>query len=137
VNRAWILLAALVLAGALVLSGVARLPHRVPAPAAAPAPPPLDRASLEIAGDSLSPGRIEGVLGHRLAITFVNRGPRAAHLALSGYEHAFAPRDLAPGESRTDTLLLDLPGEDFAWMLGGRPSGQLRIAGSHLMEGHR
>ena len=45
--------------------------------------------------------------------------------------------ELAPGESRTDTLLLDLPGADFAWMLDGRPSAQLRVAGSHLAEGHR
>jgi hypothetical protein len=137
VNRAWLLLAALVLAGALALSVVARLPRRAPAPVAPPAPPPVDRATLEVAGDSLSPSRIEGVLGHRLAVTFVNRGRRPAHLALSGYEHAFAARDLAPGASRTDTLLLDLPGEDFAWMLAGRPAGQLRVAGSHLAEGHR
>lgn len=136
-NRAWLLLAVLVLAGALALSVVARLPRSAPAPAAAPAPPPLDRATLEVKGDSLSPARIEAVLRHRLAITITNRGPRPARLSLSGYEHAFAPRELAPGGSCSDTLMLDLPGEDFAWMLDGRPAGRLRVAGSHLAEGHR
>lgn len=136
-TRPWVALAALVLAGALALGVLGRLPRRAPAPAAAPAPPPLDRATLELRDGQALPGRSEGVLGHRLAITVVNRGAAPARLALSGYEHAFAPRVLVPGESRTDTLLLDLPGEDFAWMLDGRPAARLRVAGSHLAEGHR
>lgn len=134
-TRRWLLLAALVLAGAVAFTVAGRLPRR-PAPAEAPAPPPpLDQATLEIAGGEVRPARTEGVLGHRLAVTMVNRGGAAARLTLSGYEHAFAPRVLAPGESRTDTLLLDLPGEDFAWMLDGRPAAQLHVAGSHLAEG--
>jgi hypothetical protein len=137
VKRRWMLLGLFVLAGAIAFTVAGRLPRRAPAPAAAPAPPPLDLATLEIDGDDARPARIAGALGHRLAITVVNRGRGAARFALSGYEHAFAPRVLAPGESRTDTLLLDLPGEDFAWMLDGRPAAQLHVAGSHLAEGHR
>lgn len=136
-KRAWGILGALVIAGALALAVASRLPSPAVAPAAAPAPPPLDAASLELSGGQLVPPRTSGVLGHRLAITVTNRGGAPARLALSGYEHAFAPRILAPGESRTDTLLLDLPGEDFAWMLDGLPAGQLLVAGSHLAEGHR
>ena len=30
-----------------------------------------------------------------------------------------------------------LPGEDFAWLLNGKPAAKLRVAGSHLVEGHR
>lgn len=136
-NRSWALLAAIVLGAALVLTLAARAPRRAPAPPPAPPPPPVDALSLVAAGDSLAPGRMAGTLGHRLAVTIANRGAAPVRVALSGYEHAFAPRTLAPGEARTDTLLLDLPGEDFAWMLDGRPAAQLRVAGSHLAEGHR
>jgi hypothetical protein len=137
VKRAWGILGALVVAGALALALAARLPRPAAAPATASAPPPLDVTTLEVSGGQVTPSRTAGVLGHRLAITVRNRGGAPARLALSGYEHAFAPRVLAPGESRTDTLLLDLPGEDFAWMLDGLPAGQLLVAGSHLAEGHR
>lgn len=136
-KRAWGILGALVVAGALALAVAARVPRPSAGPAAAPPPPPLDLATLELSAGQVSPSRTAGVLGHRLAITVHNRGTAPARLALSGYEHAFAPRVLAPGESRTDTLLLDLPGEDFAWMLDGLPAGQLLVAGSHLAEGHR
>ena len=136
-KRAWNLLGALVVAGALALAVAARLPRPAAAPPAAEPLPPLDVATLEVSGGQVLPARTAGVLGHRLAITVLNRGGSPARLALSGYEHAFAPRVLAPGESRTDTLLLDLPGEDFAWMLDGVPAGQLLVAGSHLAEGHR
>lgn len=136
-NRSWMILGLLVLAGVLALTVLSHRPRRAPEPAQAPPPAPIDFASLEVAGDTLGPSHVDGVLHHRLAVTIVNRGSRSATLALSGYEHAFAPRTLAPGGSRTDTLLLDLPGEDFAWMLDGRPAGQLRVAGSHLAEGHR
>ena len=136
-KRAWIILGALVVAGAVALAVAARLPQRTAVSVAAPPPPPLDLATLELSGGKVTPARTAGVLGHRLAITVRNAGGAPARLALSGYEHAFAPRVLSPGESRTDTLLLDLPGEDFAWMLDGVPAGQLLVAGSHLAEGHR
>jgi len=136
-RRAWGILAALVVAGVLALAVAARVPRPAAAPEGPPPPPPLDAASVELSGGQVIPARIAGVLGHRLAITVRNRGSAPARLALSGYEHAFASRVLAPGESRTDTLLLDLPGEDFAWMLDGLPAGQLLVAGSHLAEGHR
>jgi hypothetical protein len=136
-RRAWGILAALVVAGVLALAVAARVPRPAAAPEAPAPPPPLDAASVELSGGQVIPARTAGVLGHRLAITVRNRGGAPVRLSLSGYEHAFAPRVLAPGESRTDTLLLDLPGEDFAWMLDGLPAGQLLVAGSHLAEGHR
>lgn len=131
------MLAALVLALVLALSLVSRLPRRPAAPPAPPPPAQVDAVSLVVRGGAVEPARAEGVLGHRLAVTVTNAGAAAVRLSLSGYEHGYAPRVLAPGESRCDTLLLDLPGEDFAWMLDGRPVAQLRVAGSHLVEGHR
>ncbi|MCC6350581.1 MAG: hypothetical protein IT347_13425 [Candidatus Eisenbacteria bacterium] len=136
-TRRWLALVLLVFAGAAAFTIAGRLPRRAAAPESPPPPPPVEADTLVVAGDEAHPPRISAVLGHRLAITVINRGVAAAHLALSGYEHAFAPRSLAPGEARTDTLLLDLPGEDFAWMLDGRPAAQLHVAGSHLAEGHR
>lgn len=134
-NRRWLFLALGVLAGALAFTLAGRLPRRAPAPEAPAPPTPLDAATLVIEGGAATPAVTPGVLGHRLAVTVVNRGGTPARVALSGYEHAYAAQVLAPGESRTDTLLLDLPGEDFAWMVDGRPSAQLRVAGSHLGEG--
>lgn len=136
-NRSWGLLAVLVLGAVVALTLLARAPRRAPAAPPAAPPPPLDALTLVVAGDSLVPGRMAATLGHRLAVTLANHGGAPVRVALSGYEHAFAPRTLAPGETCTDTLLLDLPGEDFAWMLDGRPAAQLRVAGSHLAEGHR
>lgn len=136
-TRRWLALALLVLAGAVAFTVAGRLPRRASAPAPPPPPPPVDADTLIVADGEARPAYTAGTLGHRLAITLVNRGGSPARLGLSGYEHAYAPRVLAPGESRTDTLLLDLPGEDFAWMLDGRPAAQLRVAGSHLAEGHR
>ncbi len=134
-TRRWLSLALLVLVGAAAFTVAGRLPRRAGAPAAPPPPPPLDADTLVVGDGVVSPQRIAAVLGHRLAITVVHRGRAPVRLALSGYEHAFVPRRLAPGESRTDTLLLDLPGEDFAWMLDGQPAAQLLVAGSHLGEG--
>ena len=136
-TRRWLALALLVVAGAVAFSVAGRLPRHASAPAPPAPPPPVDADTLVVGDGEARPARTAGVLGHRLAITIVNRGGAATRLSLSGYEHAFAPRVLAPGESRTDTLLLDLPGEDFAWMLDGRPAAQLLVAGPHLAEGHR
>jgi hypothetical protein len=58
-------------------------------------------------------------------------------LRLSGYEDRVDSGDLAPGATWRGAFLADRPGEDFAWLVGGGPSGQLAVRGSHLVEGHR
>ena len=42
-----------------------------------------------------------------------------------------------PGAVGHGEFTADLPGEDFAWLVNGRPSSRLTVAGSHLVEGHR
>jgi hypothetical protein len=44
---------------------------------------------------------------------------------------------IEPGAIGHGEFTADLPGEDFAWLVNGRPLGRLTVAGSHLIEGHR
>ncbi len=136
-NSAWMRLALFVVAGAALLVVLGHRPRRA-APPPAPAPlAPLDTLTVVVRGDSVAPAACDRTLRHRLALTRVNAGAHAVRLSLAGYEHQLAEASLAPGEARTDTFTLDLPGEDFAWRIDGRPTGKLRVAGSHLVEGHR
>ncbi len=122
---------------AILLAALGRMPHRAPAlPPAAP-PPPAESLLVEIRDGQIVPSATQVGLGHRLALTLRNHGSRRAEVRLSGYEHEFAAVVLAPGETLQRTLVLDLPGEDFAWLVDGRPVARLRVAGSHLVEGHR
>ncbi len=136
-NAAWVRLALFVVAGAALLVVLGHRPRQA-APPPEPEPlAPLDTLTVVVRGDSIAPAASERVLRHRLALTRVNAGARAVRLSLAGYEHQLAEATLAPGESRTDTFTLDLPGEDFAWRIDGQPTGRLRVAGPHLVEGHR
>jgi hypothetical protein len=137
VSRAWGGLAVAIAGATLALLVLARMPHRAPAAAAVAAPPPLDTLTVVGWGDSVRPAFASVPVRHRLALTRVNGGTRTCALGLAGYERALPDARLAPGEARTDTILLELPGEDFAWRLDGEPVGKLRVAGSHMVEGHR
>lgn len=136
-TRAWTMLAGLVVLLVAVLLALHRMPHRAPAAPAAAPPPPLESLTLVVRDGAVSPADTSFVLGHRLALTRVNSGRSTVRLALAGYEHHARERELRPGEAVTDTFLLDLPGEDFAWRIDGGPVGRVRVAGSHLVEGHR
>ena len=136
-SRAWrLLIAAAFLAGAGLV--VAR---RAPRPAAveeAPAPPaPLVGLAIRVEDGAILPARTEVALGTRLVLTRLNAAHETHVIGLSGHEQALPPCTLQVGESRTDTLLLTLPGDDFAWLLDGQPSSRLSVTGSHLVEGHR
>jgi hypothetical protein len=58
-------------------------------------------------------------------------------VALAGYEELLPPRRIAPGETWSAEFVSSRPGDDFAWLVDGRPAGRLRVTGSHLEEGHR
>ncbi len=136
-NSRYAWLGALVLALAVALASVRRLP---PAPPIAPVPAPVSALVplvLSVRGGRIEPADTAVPLGSRLALELHHKGRAPARVALSGYEHRFAGVTLAPGASVRCTLLLDLPGEDFAWLLDGQPAAKLRVAGSHLVEGHR
>lgn len=136
-NRAWTRLALGVAILAALVVVLQRLPHRASPPPPAAPPPPLDTLTLVVRDGAVSPEQSAFPLGHRLALVRVNAGHRGVRVALAGYEHRAPECALRPGESRADTILLDLPGEDFAWRIDGGPVGKFRVAGSHLVEGHR
>lgn len=136
-RRPWLLLiAAALLAGAgLVVARRAPRPGPVEEPAAAPAP--LVGLAVRVEEGRILPARSEVALGSRLVLTRINAAFEPHVIALSGYERDLPPCTLQVGASRADTLLLTLPGDDFAWLLDGRPAARLRVTGSHLVEGHR
>ena len=70
-------------------------------------------------------------------VTLANEGGRFLTVTLAGYEDRVPPAPLGPGATRTVTFLADRPGEAFAFLVDGEPSGRLAVTGSHLPEGHR
>jgi hypothetical protein len=58
-------------------------------------------------------------------------------VVLSGYEDRVTLAALAPGARWTATLVADLPGDDFTWLVDGAPTGRFVVTGSHLVDGHR
>ena len=138
-TRAYGILLALVVAAALGLGALARMPRRVvtrPAPAvAAPVAPVALALAVERGG--IVPETSAVPKDRRVRLTVINRGSVAVTLRLAGYEDRVTLGPLAPGVARTIEFLADRPGEDFAWLLDGRPAGRLAVTGSHLTDGHR
>lgn len=130
-------LLAVIVAIAIALTALGRLPRRVPAPAPPPVPVAMESLTVELHDRIVLPSEATAGLNHRLVLTLANRGRATAEVRLSGYEHQLAAVTLAPGESVARSILLDLPGEDFAWLVDGHPLARLRVSGSHLVEGHR
>jgi hypothetical protein len=125
------------LATALVLGLLARLPSR--ASSAHPAQAPVAEISLALVltPDGISPAASAVPKDHRVRLEVSNRRAQPATLALAGYEERIPSHTLAPGETWRAVFVADLPGEDFAWLIDGRPAGRLSVTGSHLIEGHR
>jgi hypothetical protein len=131
----WLL--AVAVAAALLLRVAARDLRRADHPPASASPPAAIAMTLEVAGGSVTPEASVVPKDHRVSLAIVNRGPRPARFALAGYEDRLPERILAPAETARVEFLADRPGEDFAWLVDGRPAGRLTVAGSHLIEGHR
>ena len=132
---------AFVLAGALVAAVVLGVLGRAPRSRATHA-----SASAAVRTDSLrivfrdgvaSPATASVPEGRRLALTLANEGGRFLTVTLAGYEDRVPPAPLGPGATHTVTFLADRPGEAFAFLVDGEPSGRLAVTGSHLPEGHR
>ena len=76
---------------------------------------------IELADGVVSPASASVPKDHRVSLEIVNRGAQATSVRLAGYEDRVAA-DLEPGGSRRLEFLADRPGEDFPWLVDGRPT---------------
>ena len=129
-------LAITLVVAALLLSLAARRSGRAPAEGTAAAPVPETALTIVYHDRRLDPEHASVAKGHRVRLTVVNADRAALSLVLGGYQDR-VHFELAPGDTGRGTFVADLPGDDFAWLEGGRPVGVLRVTGSHLEDGHR
>ena len=132
---AWIFLVALVGAG--VVSVLLRVPRAAEVPRETTAPVDTVRVTIEVEADRIVVSHRAVDTGQAVALEVTNRAAVSQRLRLSGYEDRVDSGDLAPGATWRGAFLADRPGEDFAWLVAGRPVGRLDVRGSHLVEGHR
>lgn len=114
-----------------------RLSGREDAPAAA-APPPVHRAEIELTATGMVPPKLRVPKDHELRL-LVRAAPDAPEgvLTVSGYTDLAAGVGIGPGLAREIIFVCGRPGDDFAFVLGGRTVGRLEVTGSHLEEGHQ
>lgn len=136
-TRAYRWLAIAVLAGAIALAAFARAPKQEPRPA--PSSPLVFGAALhiEIVRGGVRPERTEVMKGSTVLVAVANRDARLHSFSLAGYEDRFASNSIGAGDSTVLRFFADRPGEDFAWIVDGRPAGRFAVRGSHLEEGRR
>lgn len=136
-NRAYALLLGTIVVAGLSLGAWSRHRPTVAAPEAATVSVVSDTLELQWSGSGLSPADSHVAFGHRLVLRIENRSARTTRVSLAGYEPQFSGGVIAPGETLRAAFELQLPGEDFAWLVDGRPVAKLRVVGPHLVEGHR
>src|SRR5262245_21675905 len=98
---------------------------------------PLQELTLVVRDSAIEPSLASVPKGTRVRLRIVNQGARPARIVLAGYEDHVPVPALSPGASWSGEFLADRPGEDFAWLLDGKPASRLAVTGSHLEEGHR
>lgn len=132
----WLLGGVVALALALTLLGRAPL-RNVEVSDTPLAPAPAVEAALEIRSGMISPSVVSVSKGDRIALIVTNADRSRAELTLLGYEDHISGIAIESGASWKGELFADRPGDDFAWVVNGRPAGRLAVSGSHLVEGHR
>ena len=85
----------------------------------------------------MTPSSVRVEKDKRVVARLTNAGHRPARVELPGYEDRLAAVTIEPGDTWTGEFLADRPGEDFAWLVNGKPAGRFLVTGSHLIEGHR
>ena len=135
-RRYWLLFAGTVLVG-LFLASLGRPPRREPARVAARPEAPAVALSLEIRDGAVTPAAIAVAKDRRVRLEVRNRGRAPARFGLAGYEDRLGAAVIAPGAAWSAEFIADRPGDDFAWLVDGQPTGRLSVTGSHLVEGHR
>ena len=126
-----------VLFAAIALTVIARLPHREKSSTPQTAVVPVADLVIEVKDGVVLPAAASVPKDHLVRLVVRNTGTRRTDLKLAGYESHVSLDSLAPGERWTTEFIADLPGDDFAWMVGGQPVGRLGVTGPHLIEGHR
>lgn len=137
-KRAYVWLLGAVIACAIGLSAVAHAPgRRASGNSTYQAPAPTVPVALTLRDGTIAPAVTQVEKGERVLFHVTNAGSNRASLALLGYEDRLPAITLAPGSDWKGDLLADRPGDDFAWMVNGKPVGRFVVAGSHMVEGHR
>lgn len=137
-GRSYLWLLGAVVAAALGVSLFARAPGgRARDEVGVLAPSPSISVPLEVGDGFLRPDRVVVTKGDRISLTIVNSGRARVDMALPGYEDRLKPFAIEAGGTWTGDLVVDRPGDDFAWAVNGKPMGRLVVTGSHLEEGHR
>jgi hypothetical protein len=139
VTRRYILLFLAVLVLGLALGFATRsgrLRPRAPRTSEA-GPAPRVTVSLTVHDTTVTPADLVVPLGSRVSLEVANEGREEVDLALAGYAGRLPAIRVQPGAVARGEFTADLPGEDFAWLVNGRPASRLTVAGSHLIEGHR
>ena len=136
-KRRYLQLAAAVLVAAAIMAWFGRLPGRHSSRVAivASEAPAVD-VRLRVLGHAVSPDAIRLEKGARVRLSVTNAGVEPVTLALPGYEDRVSIPPLGPGVTWAGEFLADRPGDDFAWVVDGKPTGRLQVLGSHLEEGH-
>lgn len=132
----WIFVAIVAFAAALSALGVPRA-DRTPRPPRATAAAPMIDLAVVVSDGAVIPTVASVPKGLRVRLTVENRGRAEARLALAGYEDELSIPALEPGGAWSGSFAAARPGDDFAWLLDGRPVARLAVTGSHLVEGHR
>jgi len=130
-------LALSVVAGALALAVFARGPKTAPQPARPAATTAAESLQVEIAGGVVRPERTSVRKGSAVVFALQNRDNVPRRFALAGYEDRGISGTIRARGTVALRFLADRPGEDFAWVVDGRPAGRFAVTGSHLEEGHR
>ncbi|MCB1183926.1 hypothetical protein KDM41_10865 [bacterium] len=101
------------------------------------APRPVHRAEIELTAAGMVPPKLRVPKDHELHL-LVRAAPDAPEgvLTVSGYTDVTTGVGIGPGLAREIVFVCERPGDDFAFILGGRTVGRLEITGSHLQEGH-
>ena len=133
----WFLVGALALAGAVAVSALLRVPTAPVDIVGGTAPAETVKVALDVREDAVHATRVAVDANQAVRLEATNHGLAPVRLGLSGYEDRVDSGPLAPGAIWRGAFLADRPGEDFAWLVDGRPAGRFQVRGSHLEEGHR
>jgi len=137
VTRAYRNLSIAVLLAALLVAVLARRPHHFAAPPDRSAVAPSVRLTVQVRDGVASSDPASVPKDRQVELDVANREARPVRLTLAGYEDRVDTGSIAPGQTWHGRFLADRPGQDFAWLVDGRPVGRLAVTGSHLEEGHR